>query len=183
MSGYIYDQILSETELKEARDLAASLEFYPLFQMYNLFDMERADIRGDWLDHGFARKLLQYSKQPNIVGFYFLRYIPGSFTRMHEDNNTKLTIVTLLEEKDLVGGHAIVKDKYKHRPRPSELECRRSSVEEESPPYDKNIILDVIPMKNGDSLIYGADQSHAVSKVHEGSRLVLVTWFNGQDNS
>jgi hypothetical protein len=179
MSGYIYDQILSETELKEARDLASSLEFYQLFQMYNLFDMERADIKGAWLEHGFARKLLQYSKQTDIIGFYFLRYVPGSFTRMHEDHNTKLTIVTLLEENDLVGGHAIVRDKYKQKPRPAEQVCRRADFEDKSPPYGQDIIMDVLPLCTGDSLVYGPDQSHAVSKVYQGSRLVLVAWFNG----
>ena len=44
MSGYIMDNVLSEEELNEARDLAASLEFYKVFQMYNLFHMRRADV-------------------------------------------------------------------------------------------------------------------------------------------
>lgn len=181
MSGYIYDQILSETELKEARDLASSLEFYQLFQMYNLFDMERADIEGEWLDSGFAKTLLSYSKLPNLIGFYFLRYIPGSFTRMHEDNNTSLTIVTLLDDENLVGGHAIVKDKYNQKPRPADQTCQRSDFEKDSPPYGQDIIMDVLPMKRGDSLVYGPEQSHAVSKVYEGTRLVLVSWFTDKD--
>jgi len=178
MSGYIHDKVLSEEELKEARDLAASLEFFPVFQMYNLFDLERADMKDDLLQYSFASKLLQYSRRSNIIGFYFLRYIPGSFTRMHRDNNTDLTIVTLLDYQDLVGGHSIVQETYKQKARPANQRCNRSDGEEESPPYERDIIMDVLPMERGDSLVYGPEQMHGVSKVYEGSRLVLISWFN-----
>ncbi len=43
-AGYILDKILSDEELDEARDLSASLGFHTVFQMYNIFDLERSDI-------------------------------------------------------------------------------------------------------------------------------------------
>lgn len=178
MPGYIHDKILTEDELKEARDLAESLEFYPVYQMYNLFDMERADVKGDYTEHGFARSLLQYSRRSHIIGFYFLRYVPGSFTRMHQDNNTDMTIVTLLDDTDLVGGHAIVREVYHQKDRPADQHCARCDRETNNPPYGQDIIMDVLPMEKGDSLVYGPNQYHAVSKVYEGSRLVLISWFN-----
>lgn len=176
MPGYIKQQILDDVELKEARDLAASLDFYKVYQMYNLFDLERADIQSHE-SYGFCKTLQEYSKLPQVIGLYFLRYIPNSFTRMHEDNNTDMTIVTLLEDQDLVGGHAIVQDTYAQKDRPSNQICNRGRHEIEKPPYGKKIITDVLPMKRGESLIYGKDLTHGVSKVYEGSRLVLVSWF------
>jgi len=97
---------------------------------------------------------------------------------MHRDNNTDLTIVTLLDDQDLVGGHSIVQETYKQKARPANQRCNRSDGEEESPPYERDIIMDVLPMERGDSLVYGPEQMHGVSKVYEGSRLVLISWFN-----
>lgn len=177
MSGYIHEKILNEVELQEARDLAKSEEFYRIYQMYNLFDVDRADPDSE-KEYGFIKTLLKYSKRQSLVGFYFLRYIPGSFTRMHKDNNTELTIVTMLDQEDLVGGCSIVTNKYLRRDRPANQRCDRADFEKDNPPYNQDIILDVLPMEDGDSLVYGADQNHAVSKVYEGSRTVLITWFN-----
>jgi hypothetical protein len=179
VSGYIHEKILSEVELKEARDLAKSVEFYRVYQMYNLFDVDRADPERS-TEYGFIKTLLKHSRYENLVGFYFLRYIPGSFTRMHQDNNTALTIVTMLDQEGLVGGHSIVTNKYLSRERPANQCCERADYEKDNPPYNQDIILDVLPMKDGDSLVYGADQKHAVSKVYEGSRTVLITWFNNE---
>lgn len=179
--GYIRDKILSEADLEEAKSLASSIQFKPVFQQYNLFDMERADIPRPE-SYGFAKTLLKRSRLTNIIGFYFLRYVPGSFTRMHEDNNSELTIVTLLDDKDLVGGHAIVTDTYKQRERPANEICNRSVRETTKPPYGKNIIMDVVPMELGESLVYGPEQTHGVSKVYEGSRLVLISWFNSKES-
>jgi hypothetical protein len=179
MPGYIQDKILSEEEISEAIELANSLDWHDVFQMYNLFDVQRADVKDrENGKYGFADTLQRYSRLPNMIGFYFLRYVPGSFARMHHDNNTDLTIVTLLEDEGLVGGHSIVTEIYNQKPRPSDQTCARSNNEIENPPYGKDIIVDVLPMERGDSLVYGPDQRHGVSKVYEGSRLVLINWFN-----
>jgi len=175
------DRVLSEQELQDARDMAASLEFFDVFQMYNLFDMKRADVsfdrEGQVSGCGFANTLLQYSKHDTCIGLYFLRYVKGSFTRMHHDNNTDLTIVTLLDDEGLEGGHSLVMETYKQRDRPGDQVCHRSGGEEEAPPYGKEITPDVLPVTVGESLVYGPDLKHGVSKVYEGERLVLVAWF------
>jgi|TARA_B110000902_G_scaffold241905_1_gene292716 hypothetical protein len=182
MSGYIMDNVLSEEELNEARDLAASLKFYKVFQMYNLFDMERADLKvSDEFEFGFLDTLMKYSKHKHCIGVYFLRYVKGSFTRMHHDNNTDLTIVTLLDDVDLVGGHSLVMERYAQRARPGNEYCVRNGGEETHPPYGREITPDVLPVSVGESLIYGPDLKHGVSKVYEGERLVLVAWFSDKD--
>lgn len=179
MSGYIMDNVLSEEELNEARDLAASLEFYKVFQMYNIFDMDRAEVPEG--DTSFMATLKKYSKRERGIGSYFLKYRKGSFTRMHHDNNTDLTIVTLLDEKDLVGGYSLVAETYEHRIRPAEQYCARNGGEKDHPPYGQQIVLDVLPVKVGESLVYGPDLKHGVSKVYEGERLVLVSWFTDKE--
>lgn len=183
MNGYIKEKILSPEELQEAIDLSNSLKWYDLWQYYNLFHMQRADYRegfdGAREKYSFVNTLFDYSRKSNMIGFYFLRYIPGSFTRLHEDNHTETTIVTLLDDKDLVGGHAVVKEHYEQRgARPADQTCHRTNRENEHPPYGQKIMLDVLPMEKGDSLVYGKELTHGVSKVYEGERLVLITWFN-----
>ena len=177
MAGYIMDNILSDEELDEARDLAASLGFYTVFQMYNIFDLERSDIPKED-NSGFTNTLMKYSKQGYSSGSYFLKYRKGSFTRLHHDHSTDLTIVTLLDDKDLVGGHSIVMAMYDARSRPADQTCVRSEGEEDRPPYGHEIIPDILPVKVGESLVYGPDLKHGVSKVYEGERLVLVSWYN-----
>lgn len=175
MAGYIMDNILSDEELDEARDLAASLDFYSVFQMYNIFHLDRADIPKEDTS-GFTNTLMKYSKHDTGVGSYFLRYKEGSFTRLHHDNDTDLTIVTLLDDKDLVGGHSIVMGTYDARSRPADQTCNRGS-EENHPPYGHEIIPDILPVKVGESLCYGSDLKHGVSMVYGGERLVLVSWY------
>ena len=182
MSGYIIDSILSEEELNEARDLAASLKFYRVFQMYNLFDLDRLDLDQSELDkYAFSRKLKKYSKKRRCIGFYFLRYVKDSFTRMHSDSNSEITIVTMIDENALVGGYSLAMQNYESRDRPSDQECVRGKYEENNPPYGQDIIPDVLPVKVGESLVYGPHLSHGVSKVYSGERLVLVSWYTDKD--
>jgi len=176
MAGYIMDKILSDEELQEARDLAASLDFYRIFQMYNLFDLDRAEVDTD-CGAGFVDTLQKYSKHDTNIGLYFLKYIEGSFTRMHHDNNSDLTIVTLIDDKELVGGHSLVAETYEQRDRPADQYCARNNGEETHPPYGQEIVPDVLPVSVGESLVYGPDLKHGVSKVYEGERLVLVAWY------
>jgi hypothetical protein len=139
--------------------------------------MDRADVE-DPSSYGFFNKLHSYSKMDYYVGCYFLKYIPGSFCRMHSDHGSDLTMVTLIDDENLVGGHSIVREIYGRKERPADQECKRSSEDWENPPYNKPIIFDVLPFEVGDSLIYGPSLNHAVSKVYEGSRTVLICWFS-----
>ena len=176
MSGYIMDNILSDEDMKEAVEASTSAEYYEIFQYYNLFDMDRADIV-DVSKFGFAKKLLDYSKNDECTGMYFLRYKKGSFTRMHHDEQSDLTIVTLISDRDLVGGHSLVTEIYEPRARPADQRCERNNGEDGHPPYGQDIIQDVLPVTVGESLVYGSDLKHGVSKVYEGERLVLVSWY------
>lgn len=176
MSGYIKEQILSKEELKEAMAVYESLPMNYYHQQYNLFDVERRDVPAP-IHFGFFEKLQHYSKMKYNKGAYFLRYVPGSFTRMHTDNNSDLTVVTLLQTENLKGGYSLVTGEYKRKERPSDRLASRHAYEENTPPYGKEIVMDVIDIEDGESLVYGPELNHGVSKVYEGHRIVLITWF------
>ena len=178
MKNYIKEIILSPEDLTEAIDYCSGVKWEDVYQDYNLFDLQRHDVMGHE-GLGFAKKLRDYSGKPDCVGFYYLKYIPGAFTRVHQDHESSMTIVTLIESENLLGGDAIVRHEYKAREggRPATMKCSRNDNENEKPPYGQEMILDVLPMEVGESLVYGNDLSHGVSLVHEGQRTVLVTWF------
>jgi hypothetical protein len=178
MKNYSKEIILSPEDLKEAIDYCSDVQWEDVYQDYNLFDLQRHDVK-EYDGLGFAKRLQEYSGKPDCVGFYYLKYIPGAFTRVHQDHESSMTIVTLIDSKDLLGGDAIVRHEYKAREggRPATMKCCRNKNENEKPPYGQEMILDVLPMEVGESLVYGNDLSHGVSLVHEGQRTVLVTWF------
>lgn len=182
MEGYIKDTVLSEKALKEAREYASTVDWYGVYQYYNLFDCLRYDIAVEEFQNlGFLKELHTYSRKSHNIGSYLLKYVPGSFCRVHQDNQSELTIVTLLDSTDLIGGDAVVQAIYETRSRPPDLHCARTDREHNDPPYGRPIIPDVVPLQDGESMIYGPDLHHGVSKVYEGSRTALITWFkNGE---
>jgi len=178
---YIRDKVLSLEEIEEAKTLYDSLEKKKVFQYYNLFDLYRADIPEPLDQYSFYKTLLRYSGLETHIGApYFLKYVPGSFTRVHPDNDSKFTTVTLIESENLVGGDSIViapYDKGKTPSRPANEICIRNERETKTPPYGHDIVMDVIPFKDGDTLSYGPTLQHGVTMVHKGYRIVLVIWF------
>lgn len=145
-------------------------------QQYNLFDVERRDVPGS------VKKLPEFSMLEEYAGMktsahYFLKYTEGSFARSHEDNKSDLTIVTVLNTKDLLGGQAICKLPYEAKSRPSWKKAARSGKEKNVPPYGVDIINYIINVKDGDSIVYGPSLKHSVSLVTQGHRIVLISWF------
>ena len=181
--GYITDRILDEGDLDLIKMYLDNAEWQEVFQDYNLFNLLRHDVPSEVLSRStFYSKLQEYAEKmgghKEGVGAYFLKYIPDSFTRMHQDHESRLTIVTMIDSEDLVGGDAIVRTRYRapEKGRPAHMKCSRGK-EENNPPYGHDIIMEVLPVEKGESLIYGNDLMHAVSKVHSGQRTVLITWF------
>ena len=179
---YTCQKILDDNDIATLKEYVSTIEWINVFQDYNLFNLKRYDCdKSDILEP--YRKIRAFAEQQGVkteFGAYFLKYEEGSFTRMHTDNDSKLTIVTLVETSDdLVGGDALVQVEYKSPVggRNSTFKCARSGPEKDRPPYGQNIIMDVIPVADGESLIYGSDLDHAVSRVRSGQRTVLITWF------
>lgn len=177
--GYTKESILSPEEVQEALDVYRQTPMEKYWQYYNLYKVERRDITGDVSNMGFMKTLHKRARTRSQVSQgYFLRYPPGSFTKIHSDNGSDITIVTLLESKDLVGGHSITQAVYGESSRPQDWHAVRGDNGYTG--YGDEIVTDVVNINDGESLCYGPDLLHGVSKVYQGHRIVLVTWWSNE---
>jgi len=180
MSGYTKESLLSPAEIQEALDLYHNTPMIKYWQYYNLYKVERRDISGDAVrNSGFMKTLHKRARtECPISSAYFLKYPPGSFTKLHGDQHSDITLVTLLESKDLVGGYSLAMGKYDEDSRPRDWEAVRD--ERGYNGYGEEIITDVVDIEDGETLCYGPDLKHGVSKVYRGHRIVLVTWWSNK---
>jgi len=181
--NYHTHKILDDNDIVALKDYASQIDWEVVFQDYNLFHLKRYDTKTDPISAAY-KKIADYASRVGACdtgfGAYFLKYEEGSFTRMHKDNESRLTIVTMVDQSDdLVGGDAIVREEYRSPEggRDSTQKCVRADYEKDRPPYGQEIIMDVVPVEDGESLIYGNDLDHAVGRVRSGQRIVLITWF------
>ena len=181
MAGYIKDVILSEESLSLARKYCQDHHWERVWQHYNLFHLDRI-ICSNALELEFVKELHTYSRKSHNIGCYFLKYPAGSFTRIHGDNESEMTIVTMLDSNNLVGGECLVMGDYINPGnRPSDYACGRHEHEIKEPPYGKDIVPDIVNLNNGESMVYGPELRHGVTKVYEGERIVLIAWFKNGD--
>jgi predicted 2-oxoglutarate/Fe(II)-dependent dioxygenase YbiX len=177
--GYTKESILSPEDVQEALDVYHQTPMEKYWQYYNLYKVERRDITGDISNMGFMKTLHKRARTRSQVSQgYFLKYPPGSFTKIHSDNGSDITIVTLLESKDLVGGHSITQAVYGESSRPQGWHAVRGDNGYTG--YGDEIVTDVVNINDGESLCYGPDLLHGVSKVYQGHRIVLVTWWSNE---
>lgn len=176
-------QILNEEDRLELLDFyntnrERTKEYH---QDYNLFHVR--ELHGGITELSAVKKLLDWTREDNPehnlrpVAHYFVEYGKGGFARIHHDNGTFRTIVSIIETKDLVGGDTVFMTKYERRSRVASHIANRHSREKDKPPYNKDIVPKVARVNDGESLIYGADVRHGVTEVESGHRLVLVTWY------
>ena len=97
-------------------------------------------------------------------------YDPGSYTRLHSDNDDDvgLTIVTLVDTVDLVGGDTLVM-----LPAPKEQKIGYQKGDD----HKGRVVPKIVQMKTGESVIYDRSLLHGVTQIERGKRLVLVSWF------
>jgi predicted 2-oxoglutarate/Fe(II)-dependent dioxygenase YbiX len=109
---------------------------------------------------------------------YFVEYGPESFTRIHTDDGANIdrTIVTLIQTSDNIeGGETLVWDTYKKKGRDNKGYVKRK--EGSRRPIGREIIPVVVPLQDGESVIYDGRTTHGVAEVRKGKRLVLVNWY------
>lgn len=172
------EKILDDDDIDFLVKLSRACKWRKVYQLYNVFKCNIAYPKGR--EEHISQKLkdrLGLDKN-NIALTYFLDYVPGSFTRTHFDNNTECSVITVIDQNNLVGGYSIFQDVYTcpEGGRDSSLICERGG-ESEKPPYNKPIIPVVVSPQVGDSLIYNKMARHGVSRVESGNRLVFVCWF------
>lgn len=171
------EKILSDEEMQSLWDLYRKSRHEPIHQFYNLFNLDRYNPKSeDIRANSGIQRLDSYAAKRGLklYSHYFLKYVPYSFTRLHEDNNkiVEKTIITFLESSDdLVGGDTLVMDR--HYELPNDENTTRKGPNN----HRGNIVPVVAPSQNGNSLVYNHDVLHGVSQVRQGHRIVLVSWY------
>lgn len=122
----------------------------------------------------FIDKQLKYAatlmnREWKLKDIFLLEYHPGGKANLHVDihaTNGGISLVTLVEEEELVGGQVIIREDDIY----GDIRNLRSTGFEEE---DHIIQLDV-----GETVVYSASVIHGVTKVESGFRRVLVTWLD-----
>ena len=170
---YKVENIISEDDRVELIKLYNSIPSTKASQDYNLFTVDKRRISNEQLKDDMFGKLDQYADRP-VYSHYFVMYEEGAFTRMHTDNDedVTLTIVTLLDSQDLIGGETIVSLPFEYKGREVN-EYRKGDV----PTKENRIIPKVVNVDKGQSMVYNKSLLHGVAQVEKGKRLVLVSWY------
>lgn len=170
---YKVENIISEEDRVELIKLYNSIPSNKASQDYNLFTVDKRRLKNDQLNDKLFSKLNQYADRP-VYSHYFVMYEEGSFTRMHTDNDedVTLTIVTLLDSQDLIGGETIVHLPFQYKGR-NKSEYRKGDI----PKSDQRVIPKIVNVDKGQSMVYDRSLLHGVAQVEKGKRLVLVSWY------
>ena len=170
---YKVENIISEDDRVELIKLYNSIPTNKASQDYNLFTVDKRLIRNDDLKHKALKKLDEHTNI-DVYSHYFVMYEEGSFTRMHTDNDSdiQLTIVTLLDSQDLVGGETIVHLPHDYKGR-DKNQYRKGKI----PLKDQRVMPKVVQVDKGQSMVYDRSLLHGVAQVEQGKRLVLVSWY------
>ena len=170
---YKVENIISEDDRVELIKLYNSIPTNKASQDYNLFKVDKRRISKELLQDKTFSKLDQYADRP-VYSHYFVMYEEGAFTRMHTDNeeDITLTIVTLLDTQDLIGGETVVTLPHEYKGR-QENEYRQVNA----PHKEYRVVPKVVNVDKGQSMVYNRSLLHGVAQVEKGKRLVLVSWY------
>lgn len=173
-------QVLSTEQVQYLIDLHKRLPKKFFSRDYNLFNvyktmiprhLEAQDVK---MLNSVATTIKNNFDNKKELTHYFLEYVKESFTNIHIDNPNRVnkTAVTLLSTSDdLIGGQVVLlqpiteQDLLEGKKQPSEMKANSFNV-----PI-------VIQQNVGSTLLYDNNVLHGVSKVEQGHRLVLISWF------
>lgn len=180
VSNYKNIQVLSEEQIEYLIDLHKRLPKKFFSRDFNLFNVYKTMIprhlqaRDVEMLNGVATTIKNNFDTKKELTHYFLEYVKESFTNIHVDNPNRVnkTAVTLLRtSSDLIGGQVVLlkpitqQDLLEGKKQPSEMKANSFNV-----PL-------VIQQDVGSTLLYDNNVLHGVSKVEQGNRLVLISWF------
>jgi|13_taG_2_1085334.scaffolds.fasta_scaffold01794_7 predicted 2-oxoglutarate/Fe(II)-dependent dioxygenase YbiX len=173
---YKIQKLITNDERHALIDLYNSIPSNIAEQDYNLANVDKRRLGST---HGIepVKKIDQYAKENGnlkCLQHYFVMYKKGAFTRLHtdDDEKVKLTVVTLVDTADLVGGETVSLLPWSANDNKSVGYKKGNDVEDES-----RVIPMVIKPEVGESMMYDRAFLHGVAKVESGLRLVLVSWY------
>ena len=187
MKKYNVLRILNDDDIELVKSASRDLDWHTIHQFANLFHCDRAILPNTNYFPSISKKLDQYvsTERPDLklkhTSSYLLNYVPGSFTRMHCDENTHFTFITMIDSVNLVGGESLVQQVYEARGRRAEHHVQRNGSEQQHPPYGKDIIFEVVNLQDGETMVCSEQTKHGVARVKSGSRLVLIDWYVRED--
>ncbi len=178
MHNYYTKEIVAEENRASIWDAYNGVEPAWSHQDWNLFHLEKRTMgQSYWkkwqgihdIDRYMWRK---YQVRTHV--HYFLKYVPNSFTRLHQDNKETVakTVITFVDQsEDLLGGDTLIFDKHYNQPPPL------GSVSKGKDSNRVDVIPTTIKVPNFTSLVYDWNVPHGVTRVFEGHRIVLVSWY------
>jgi len=179
-------KIFSDEDIKELRLQYLSYKRKWVNQFYNIFHAERIDINPKSSVVSKYSNILSKSMNDgnrySLTTYYFLRYLPGSFTTTHRDNNESsngFTSVTLIDEVNLKGGESLLFEAVKKPEEYNRQNIKGPKMWEFEDPWRVPVIIQ--DFKIGDTLIYNQNMKHGVAKVLSGERVVLIAWFKNEE--
>lgn len=164
--------------------LADNYKDYPYrydARMHNIFNSKRYFIDKDQRVQDYYKDRIKNTPFTTVLS-YILEYQPGGFLRPHLDPEGRLTLVTSLDDNELVGGESFV---YKNVNVPGSLidnkgytdgELNKSS-DETTWKQHENICPIIIPTKLHETYAIGERRQHSVARIEQGTRTVLVEWW------
>lgn len=176
MSSCYKKESVSDSDLKKYLELYESLPEEKIKQFYNLHYCLRRDVPKD--------QRIDVGGNGEMYAQYFLKYIEGSFTKSHVDNEEEVgeTVITLIDKEDLIGGDIIVYEPH-FKNTDWEATAENGMINYYRGEYlpGQKIIPVIVNQEVGESIFYSHSTMHSVSKVLRGTRTVLVTWYNRPD--
>lgn len=174
MNSFRIEKIFTDEEIAEIVLLFHATQAELAHQDYNLFDVDKR--HPPKTSQIPVLRTMDRFIDLSPISHYFVMYQEESFTAIHTDHDgfVKMTAVTLLEEKDLVGGETLVFNRYQKKSRPSSKYAKRGKGR--APVGEANIPV-IARLKVGETIIYDASVKHGVAQVESGQRLVLVSWY------
>jgi predicted 2-oxoglutarate/Fe(II)-dependent dioxygenase YbiX len=172
---YEVSKIITDDQRHALIDLYNSMPSSIAHQDYNLHTVDKRQITSSVVDSmppkaKEALLAVEGTTKRKSYSHYFVMYEEGAFTKLHTDNDAEvgLTIVTLVDTVDLIGGDTLVMLPYEEK--------EKKGYQKGNSPRG-SVIPKIVRMESGESVTYDHSLTHGVTQVERGKRLVLVSWF------
>jgi hypothetical protein len=150
------------------------------YRMYNLYRTTRYFTKNKKCDEYFNNFKEHYGFKDMTA--YILEYNEGAFAKVHIDNKTELTLVTLIDLDDNTSGGEVIAfgGQWELKKQTKDTLVISEDQWSKYPKEEKCIQLDIAPvvaeLNINETISYGNKVRHGVSRLNSGRRVVLIQW-------